>query len=188
MHAGDTFFIPAGTPHTIGPGMILCEVQEYSDLTYRVYDYGRVDASGKSRELHIHKALDVMNFGHVAGGKIVPVVLHRKQWMRTLLCACRYFAAERWEISASCESRADGQCFSLLTVLSGAGKLDWESGAADYNSGQCWFVPAAMTTVSIQPKHATVFLRAYVPDIAGLRSELKREGVQELEISHIVFD
>ena len=54
---------PPGTPHTIGPGMVICEVQEYSDLTYRVYDYGRVDAHGKPRELHIEKALDVTEFG-----------------------------------------------------------------------------------------------------------------------------
>src|SRR5215469_18188001 len=59
---GDTFFVPAGTPHTIGPGMVLCEVQEYSDLTYRVYDYGRVDAHGRQRELHIQKALEVIDF------------------------------------------------------------------------------------------------------------------------------
>src|SRR5437899_11787101 len=69
VQAGDTFFVPAGTPHTIGPGMVLCEVQEYSDLTYRVYDYRRVDAQGKPRELHIKKALDVIQFGRPIGAK-----------------------------------------------------------------------------------------------------------------------
>jgi mannose-6-phosphate isomerase len=63
VKAGDTFFVTPGTPHTIGPGMILCEVQEYSDLTYRVYDYGRVDKNGRARELHVAKALEVMKFG-----------------------------------------------------------------------------------------------------------------------------
>src|SRR5438876_6646431 len=48
--SGETFFVPAGTPHSIGPGMVLCEIQEYSDLTYRVYDYGRVDAQGRPRD------------------------------------------------------------------------------------------------------------------------------------------
>ena len=66
---GDTIFVPAGTPHAIGPGMIVCEVQEYSDLTYRVYDYGRVDAHGRPRELHIEKALEVTNFGATLAGK-----------------------------------------------------------------------------------------------------------------------
>src|SRR5713226_6198198 len=59
VQQGDTIFVPAGTPHTIGPGMVLCEIQEYSDLTYRVYDYGRVDATGKPRDLHVKKALEV---------------------------------------------------------------------------------------------------------------------------------
>ena len=88
VYNGDTFFVPAGTPHTIGPGMILCEVQEYSDLTYRVYDYGRIDAKGKPRELHVQKALQVPSLplysgSYGIGGK------------RMLLSACRYFAVER---------------------------------------------------------------------------------------------
>src|SRR5258708_17759720 len=72
VHAGDTYFIPAGTPHTIGPGMIICEVQEYSDLTYRLYDSGRVDANGKPRELHVAKALDVMSFDSSADRILEP--------------------------------------------------------------------------------------------------------------------
>src|SRR5262245_27067094 len=70
--ARETCFIPAGIPHTIGPGMILCEVQQYSDLTYRVYDYGRVDGSGKPRELHIEKALEVIQFEHPAIARMRP--------------------------------------------------------------------------------------------------------------------
>src|ERR1700756_4813964 len=75
VQPGDTFFVPAGTPHTIGPGMVLCEVQEYSDLTYRLYDYGRVDSHGKPRELHVEKALEVMHFGRSRGKKVTGVPL-----------------------------------------------------------------------------------------------------------------
>src|SRR6202034_1926958 len=63
LHAGEAIFVPAGTAHTIGAGLVLCEVQEYSDLTYRVLDYNRRDAQGRSRELHIEKALQVIRFG-----------------------------------------------------------------------------------------------------------------------------
>src|SRR3981189_2397788 len=63
VHAGDTYFVPAGTQHAMGAGLVVCEIQEYSDLTYRVYDFGRVDSSGKPRELHVEKALEVTNFG-----------------------------------------------------------------------------------------------------------------------------
>ena len=70
LHAGEAIFVPAGTTHTIGAGLVLCEIQEYSDLTYRVFDYNRRDAQGRSRELHIEKALQVMRFGEQRGGKI----------------------------------------------------------------------------------------------------------------------
>src|ERR1700726_2380800 len=72
---GDTYYVPAGTPHTIGPGMILCEVQQNSDLTYRLYDFQRVDAHGNPRELHIEKGMAVINFDHPKGGQITPVAL-----------------------------------------------------------------------------------------------------------------
>ena len=95
------FFVPAGTPHTIGPGMVVCEVQEYSDMTYRVYDYGRVDAHGKPRELHIDKALDVIKFrrDHLPERPRRLPPPRRGTLIDRLLAACRYFAAERWEFA-----------------------------------------------------------------------------------------
>jgi len=77
LHAGEAIFVPAGTAHTIGAGLVLCEIQEYSDLTYRVFDYNRRDAQGRSRELHIEKALQVIRFGEHHGGKIAPVRVER---------------------------------------------------------------------------------------------------------------
>src|SRR5579862_5001950 len=77
VSAGDAIFVPAGTAHTIGPGLVLCEVQQNSDLTYRVYDYNRRDAQGRARELHIDKALDVMRFGKQLGGKVQPLSVNR---------------------------------------------------------------------------------------------------------------
>ena len=73
LRAGDAIFVPARTAHTIGPGLVLCEIQQNSDITYRVYDYNRRDANGQARPLHIEKALDVMRFGKQFGGKIAPV-------------------------------------------------------------------------------------------------------------------
>src|ERR1700683_1383275 len=73
VSTGDAIFVPAGTAHTIGPGMVLCEVQENSDLTYRVFDYNRRNPDGTERELHIEKAMDVLNFGEQGGGKVQPV-------------------------------------------------------------------------------------------------------------------
>src|SRR5260370_37513213 len=99
VQAGDTFFVPARTPHMIDSGMVICEIQEYSDLTYRVYDYGRVDKQGKSRELHIEKALDVIDFGRPRVVKVEPSQIPNPEGTRVLRVACRYFAAERHDFT-----------------------------------------------------------------------------------------
>ena len=188
VHAGDTFFIPAGTPHTIGPGMIVCEVQEYSDLTYRVYDYGRVDAQGKPRELHVEKAMEVIDFGGSTAPKTRPIALRGTARKQMLVAACRYFAAEQWEISQPAEADAEPGSFDLLTILAGHGNFQWQGGAGDYRSGECWFRPATLKVLSIRPKECTTLMRAYVPDLSTLRSRLKKEGASPAAISQAVFD
>jgi len=98
IRAGDSIFVPPGTLHAIGPGVVVCEVQEYSDLTYRVYDYGRVDAQGKPRKLHIEKALDVTNFGPARGGKTTDVSLPAAGTAkRSLLAACSFFCHRKMD-------------------------------------------------------------------------------------------
>ncbi len=186
VRSGDTFYVPAGTPHTIGPGMVLCEVQEYSDLTYRVYDYGRVDASGKPRELHVEKALAVMNFDKPAGGKVRPLPLPGGS--RSLLAACRYFAVERWEICGPGETQSHPAYFDVYVFLSGAGELEWQEGGAEYRRGEAWFVPAAQGRVRLLPAEKTAMLRAYVPELAELRAELRHEGLPEEAVAQAVFD
>jgi mannose-6-phosphate isomerase len=193
VHAGDTFFIPAGTPHTIGPGMILCEVQQYSDLTYRVYDYGRVDAHGRPRELQIEKALDVMNFTIQGGARTRPLSLHagdRREagGKRILLSACQYFAAERWELYDKVLTyQTLGLQFEIHVVLAGSGQYAWDARRSDFHAGECWFIPACHRPVPSGLGLATI-LRAYVPDIARLRSELKVEGLSEETITETVVE
>jgi mannose-6-phosphate isomerase len=188
VQSGDTFFVPAGTPHTIGPGMILCEVQEYSDLTYRVYDYGRVDARGKPRELHIEKALNVIQFGWPRGGKASQIRLPGQKLYRSLLAACRYFATERWKNFGTLETQSDADHFDLLVVLTGSGDFTWDGGMAKYQSGHCWFVPASLGQFALHTKEPTKILRTYVPDLAALRANLKQEGHSEQTIAKTVFD
>ena len=191
VRTGDTFFVPAGTPHTIGPKMILCEVQQYSDLTYRVYDYGRVDAHGKSRELHIEKALDVMHFGYTKGGKVAPLTLESSQGKSerriTLLCACPYFAAERLEFSERREFPADPEHFQLLIILNGRGNLGWPDSASRYNQGECWLLPASLDLAAMHPLQPTTLLRTYVPNLPILRQHLHDAGLSPTAISQSVF-
>ena len=188
VQPGDTFFVPAGAPHTIGPGMVLCEVQEYSDLTYRVYDYGRLDALGKPRELHIEKALDVIEFGRPISGKASRIHLPGHGMQVSLLTACRYFATERWKIAAPIGVHSDPQHFDLLVILAGSGNVTWGNGSAMYQSGECWLIPACLGKSSVNPNELSKILRTYVPDLAALRANLERDGHSWQEIAKTVFD
>jgi mannose-6-phosphate isomerase len=188
VSAEDTFYVPAGTPHTIGPGMVLCEVQEYSDVTYRVFDYSRTDAEGRRRELHIEKALEVMNFDSIEGGKTSGLPLRAQSFDRSLLAACRYFATERWKNFATIEALPDTEHFDLFVVLTGRGDFTWDGGTAKYQPGHCWFIPAGLGRFALHAKKPTKLLRTYVPDLAALRSGLKQEGHSQREITKVVFD
>lgn len=196
VQTGDTYFVPARTPHTIGPGMVICEIQEYSDLTYRVYDYGRVDAHGKPRELHIEKALQVLNLdgGQEFKTKSLPtgregMDLAIDERGGSLLAACKYFAVGKWDISKP-QKRYEGEfesSFSAHVFLAGTGQLVWREGRAMYTAGECWFLPAEFKEFSVVPSRPTNILEAYVPDVPLLLKQLKREGLDEDSLSHTVF-
>lgn len=188
VRTGDTFFVPAGVPHSIGPNLVICEVQEYSDLTYRVFDFGRLDASGKQRELHTEKALEVMNFGKPAGGKVTPLLLQAEGASKALLAACRYFASERWEFSAKCEITIAPERFELIVILEGAGRLAWLDSAARYHRGECWLLPASLMSLDVLPETPTTLIRTYVPDIPAMRTVLHRDGISAAALAQIVFD
>ena len=196
VHAGDTFFVPAGTPHTIGPGMVLCEVQQYSDLTYRVYDYGRVDARGNPRELHLEKAMEVTDFSRRQEFRTTPVPAERggldlaiDEDGRSILAACKYFCVGKREISRP-QKRYEGllvSSFSLLVFLSGLGQIVWRDGSARYRAGECWFLPPEFEGFSIAPSGPTTVLEAFVPDVPLLLKELKSAGLSNDRLSRTVF-
>jgi mannose-6-phosphate isomerase len=185
---GDTFYVPSGTPHTIGAGMILCEVQQNSDLTYRLYDFQRVDAKGNPRELHVEKALSVIDFEHRKGGKASPVALPSANGAKkSLLVACPYFATERWDLAAQHRARPDPAHFELLVILFGRGTIQWTGDSSPYQQGECWFIPANLGQFSIVPESNTSILRAYVPTMSALRSQLSRDGVPTSALDQVLF-
>jgi len=188
VHAGDTFFIPAGTPHSIGAGMILCEVQEYSDLTYRIYDYGRVDAQGKPRELHIEKALEVMNFSAVSPQKLSSLSLVSEVGSKSLLAACKYFAAERWSFESPLSAPSHLTHYDLLAILSGRGSLHSAAGAGNYLPGECWVIPASLGMFEFRPAEPTTLIRTYVPKLYSLKQQLYRFGFSENQLASVLFE
>ncbi|HWZ98431.1 MAG TPA: type I phosphomannose isomerase catalytic subunit [Candidatus Dormibacteraeota bacterium] len=185
--AGDTFFIPAKTQHTIGANMVVFEVQEYSDLTYRVYDYGRVDPSGKPRELHIEKAIAVTDFDSKQIEKVPRVTLPTQRGTRSLLTACPYFAMERAEYAGLCDCSTSKMRFEILVVLHGKGQIRWTGGEANYSTGECWFIPANLDAFVIQPLHESSIIRTYVPDLAASKKSWQDAGISSDVLSRTVF-
>ena len=186
VHAGDTYFVPAGTQHAIGPGMVICEIQEYSDLTYRVYDYGRVDASGKPRELHVEKALEVTNFSRGSGGKIEPLALHSPDAKKYLLSACEFFATERWDCNRTTPVESDFEEFQLLVILEGTGAFHDAEHEYAFRPGEAWFLPANLPTTLLYPDGVSSILRVNVPDIRALRRQLRNQGFEDQAISRVL--
>lgn len=186
VRSGDSFFVPAGTAHTIGPGMVLCEVQQHSDITYRVFDYNRLQADGTPRPLHIQQALEVMNFGGSSGGRIEPVRIRRRALLKTFLAACPYFATERWDFSERIAGSTSPDCFELLIVLSGRGHIEYGEASAAYKPAELWMLPAAMGAYRLAPESPTSLLRTFVPDLDEYALELAAQGVDKSARSRVV--
>lgn len=140
---GDVVFIPAGTLHAIGAGILLCEVQQNSNLTYRVYDYGRLGADGKPRALHIDKALKVTNLVPSSGDfspKGRPVSVGSA--VQTLLADSPYFKVERVELDGELHARTDGSSFISLLCVEGEGTLNSAGETLKLYKGDSLFIPA----------------------------------------------
>ncbi len=183
--AGDVVFVPAGTLHAINAGIVLFEIQQKSDLTYRVYDYGRLDAkTGKPRELHLERSLDVSQFAPAPHGKVTPLALAPG---RDLLIACPYFALERLSLDGAFASATDPGSFEIVTPIDGAAELSWDGGSLALARGVSAVLPAALGRWSLAPAggRATA-LRVYVPDLAALAAEARAAGHSEARVAEVV--
>ena len=158
--AGETIMVPAGTIHAINAGIMLFEIQQKSDLTYRVYDYDRRDDQGNLRELHIKRALAVSNFGEQPPPVIEPQQIDE---VRTLLVTCSYFTMERWNIGWPLEASVDLGSFDILTMIDGAIELSWQAGARPLARGESIVLPAALGAYRLAPEGQATLLRCFVP-------------------------
>jgi len=183
---GDVIFVPAGTLHAINAGIVLFEIQQKSDLTYRVYDYGRRDAkTGQPRELHLEKALDVSDFGPAPAGKIAPLPLE-PDGRRDLLVACPSFALERWRLDRPRHLATDPGSFEILTLTDGAAGVAWPEGELELRRGDSLLLPADLGAWSVGPGGAAVALRAYVPDLGVLAAEARAAGHAEARVAEVI--
>jgi len=137
---GDTFFIPAGTVHALCAGVLVAEIQQNSDTTYRIYDYNRPGLDGKPRELHIEDSLNVINFDN-AGARHARTDLDRPhEWLE--LVRCPYFVTEKALVDGSWTIGSFPDTFSILIVAEGEGALAWADGDMPLSAGDCVLLPA----------------------------------------------
>jgi mannose-6-phosphate isomerase len=187
MNAGDAIFIPAGTVHTIGAGLVLCEIQQLSDITYRVFDYNRRDAHGHTRELHIDKALAVSKFGEPSPGKIAPLNITSGAVTKTFFATCPYFATEKWDFSNPIDAATKPEHFELLIILDGEGSVAASGETIPYARAHTFLLPAALGNFTIAPSSPTSLLRTYVPDgPAEFTASLAAAGIDSATIAKLV--
>ncbi len=136
VNKGDCFFIPAGTIHAIGGGILIAEIQQNSNTTYRVYDYNRKDKNGNLRPLHIDKAIDVTNLTPPPQNEMIDP---------ETLANCEYFNVKKRKVNGSLTSFADEDSFVSILCIEGSVKL------FDFtlNKGQCAFVPSGLNDFEI---------------------------------------
>lgn len=148
VNKDDLFYISAGTIHAIGAGTLVAEIQENSNLTYRLYDYNRVDKNGNIRELHIDKALKVLNYK--ASTKVrqpIRVYKYKNGYSSEFLCRCKYFEVYKAKINTqNCREmfrfKTQSNSFHVLLCIDGCGTLISDREVIPFFKGDCIFVPA----------------------------------------------
>lgn len=148
VHRGDVYYVPAGTVHGIGAGILIAEIQESSNITYRVYDYERIDKNGRKRELHLDKAIQVMDMDVALDVKQKPrMVKYYPGCSRELLCRCKYFETERIQVTKGFSFSVREESFQVLMCLDGCGQvetMDAEQRPMRFGKGETMFLPAGI--------------------------------------------
>ena len=147
VHRDDVFFIEPGTVHAVGEGCLIAEIQESSNITYRLYDYNRTDKFGKRRPLHVDRALEVAKLSSSSAPRQpMRVLKYENGTASELLCRCRYFQVERLLLNTENRKYADFRTgensFHALLCVEGCGVLLGEDCMLNFFKGDCVFVPA----------------------------------------------
>lgn len=156
VHPGDVFFIEAGTIHAIGAGILICEIQQNSNCTYRVYDYDRRGADGKPRELHIEKAMAVSRLTPSEGVGRAPAARSIPGGTVARLGECKYFTTDRYVVETEVSVAVDGGSFLSLTAVEGSGQVEGPENTVDFKPGDTMFVPAGTGSVTVKGRATVV--------------------------------
>jgi mannose-6-phosphate isomerase len=160
VFADDVFYLPAGRVHTIGKGLLIAEIQQTSDITYRIYDFDRVDKEGNKRELHVEEALEAIDYGYYEEYK----TRYDHSAAETELVASDYFVTNRLIIDTQItRDYHQANSFKIIMILDGEGKLKTVSGDYPYTIGDTYLIPANLNVLEIESTRNTKLLEVYLP-------------------------
>ena len=189
VSAGDMVFVPAGCVHAMGEGLVICEIQQNSDTTFRVYDWGRVGPDGKPRQLHIEQALRAINFDDRSPDRISSIEVTEGGNRREYLIACPHFAAQRLVLEEPSAESTGGKRFESLMVVSGAAEIRVEGrDSTSIGVGDSVLMPACIDEFEIAPADRCEILRIFVPDVEEeIVRALASKGIDKEAVGAIVF-
>jgi len=156
----DVYFLPAGRVHTIGKGLLITEIQQTSDITYRIYDFDRTDDQGNKRELHVDEALDAIDYNYYDE--------YRTNYDRKLnevvqMVSCQYFTTNKLYFNTTVvRNHSLLDCFKILICVEGALKLDYDGGELSLQKGDAILIPASIRQYKLKPSGEFKVLESYI--------------------------
>lgn len=160
VKAGDVYFLPAGRVHYIGKGICLAEIQQTSDITYRIYDFDRTDDKGQKRELHTEQALAAIDYNYYEDYKTHYQELPNES---SLLVSCPYFTTNLLALSTAVNkdySKIDS--FVIYIAMEGTTSLDFDGKHIDFTKGDCILLPASIKNITLAPSNTSKVLEVYI--------------------------
>ncbi len=157
---GDCIFLPAGTVHALGAGLLVAEIQQSSDVTYRLFDWNRRGPDGKPRALHVEQGLAAVDFQRGPVGPAQPRSTERPKVSR--LVQCDRFLLDRWEFDAPLPAGGDRRCH-IIVVVEGEVRIEGDPADAVLTRGGTALLPASLGAVRLSPLGNTILLDAYLP-------------------------
>ncbi len=163
--AGDVFYIPAGMVHGLGGGIVLAEIQQSSNLTYRLYDYNRTDAHGNKRPLHIEKALDVIDFSSAGQAEKLTGIIREDipGLVKKELIANNYFQVDLCQFDGKLDETTSGEGFFSYIFIEGGGRIIYQGSSLPFKTAESVLIPAALGNYSIEGK--AKFLKVSLPTV-----------------------
>lgn len=146
--SGDVFFLETGTVHAIGAGLVVAEIQQTSDITYRLYDFDRVDAQGNKRELHVDLALDAINYNRVDTQKKYETKVNTSN----TVVDCPYFTTNFLPLENKLEVAKNGETFTVYMCIEGDFQIEYDGFKQAYKKGDTVLVPAAINAFNLSGK------------------------------------